>query len=507
MKILGQETSSSIIAKTNTLLDNIKKPTSIKETKKNILELSKLRDEMLRFSFNTSFPEMLISSSAVDIENKAENKADFVKQLKLFREFANLKRYTFNRLKVSLAANRILYNMYKRKKLSKVSDYLPYNGGYLAQIIHYGEPALRAYTNLMGIMKRKFGSENDEGRYVITLISDNKKISLKVHSKEKIEEKIKEKYGEGVIIDIKKEKSQPFLVRKKSNRVAIAAAYATMASEKTNKIIMNDLKCTTDISGTISSSTTDSPDNDNSNKDNLNNDNTNNSLFKLYASLLKERGFSEDTRIDLLEGHENFKDLLYSKGLLINEKEELILSQEVSQKLSKKRRYYNKLVVDEAVNNFSWDIFYYFMTQPKRIRASSPLFHGLSTYINAYVNDYINEKQSDINEKQLEECFKIFDFLKIQGISNPIKMIKKKLKIEPFVNVPGDILGAVILNMSGKSLDWCSSTFAVDAQKVAETVKRISYLSTKDKVLKGKNGKISDRAKKFLKVLEEDKDI
>lgn len=427
------KSSALIVAEANDFLDKLPQPSSEKDAEKAVHALSNLKEDMLISGFSATFPEMLISVS----KEFDEGQSDLPKQLKIFREFANMKRYALNRVRISLAAHRILLNMMKRGHNYDIAQCLPYNGAHLHQLIYLGEPAIRAYNSLQRIMSIQ---GNQEDAYIATLQHNNKKVNFVIQSNQNLEEKIKRIYGpDAVLVEVKKKKTAPPLVMKRSSRTAIATAYAALAAQKVY-----------------------SEKNDGSLK----------AEHTAYAEAISKYGLSSDARLDAMEGEgfEDIKDQLYSKGLMIYENESLQLAPEVLSQISKRRARYNSTIVKDAEKRFAADIFHFLMAEPKRVRSSLPIFPGIS---------------SDMNEEQ-------FSFLSLVS-EDAVGLVRKKLELETSgPNLPGKVLGATLLYLAGKH-NW-REDFGVSESEVLKAANTLSpYLS------KG----TSDQAKKFMELTKE----
>lgn len=409
-------------------------PQSIKEVKKVIDTLSKYKESMMSAGFNATFPELMV---AISREFESEGQSDMLKQLRSFREFANMKRNVLNRARVALTAHKILLNMMQRGKVYQMASYLPYNGHYLYELIYLGEPAVRAY-NCMQILLSKRNGDIEES-YNITVRVDGKSTTFKVFSRAKLEEKVKRDYGPNAnIVSIRKTEASPPLVKQQSARIAISAAYAALAARQVYAIQLEPKKT---------------------------------EEHARYADLLAKYKLGSDTRLDLMEGHEELKDVLYSKGLLIDEYGMQKLPPTVISSIIKKRTFYNNSTMKEAENQFATDVFHYFITEPKRVRSSLSLYPGISTEVNASQ----------------------FEFLSKVEMGDPIGLVEEKFKFESVgPNLPGKVLGAAFVHLSaGKSVEWCSKKFGIGEVELKNAVKQLStYRDT------------SEQGKKFLELMK-----
>ena len=416
------EDSFYLISEANIFLDTLKKPESEKEIEKNLETLSYLRNRMVFLGFGSTLPEIVPAKNLEDVGS------DFYKQVKIFRELVSLRRNTLNRVRVAIAAHKIAYNSLKRGRKYDFIDYLPFDGSYLNQIINFGEPAVRAYNRLMEIL-----SNRGEPIYKVRMKDGTEKVIDPCSIENSMFS-----LGEEEIINIKREEQKP-LVRRKSVRVAISAAYACMAAEKILSLGIN-LGMSKE--------------------------------HEEYSKILKNYGFSEDVRVDLLEGHEQLKEDLYSKGLLVYENENDRLTDEVLRSIKNRRDYINSNVTKLAVFSIASDVFHFLISEPLRIRSTLPLIPTMDTTPRA--------------DK--------FSFLNFVDVENPIEVVRKKMELESYgLNMKSELLAASIMFYYGKPIEWCSETFGVSLEEVKEGVKKISPFI-----------KASGKAKEFVEYLRKD---
>ena len=408
------EDSAYLVSRVNEYLDSAKElsETALVETR--LQELSNLKETMIAAGFNATFPEMLMAVPKSDLDPEA--RSDLSNQLKKLRESANMKRYTYNRMRVALASHRILFNMLRRGKVYDVAKHIPYDGAYLTRLVYLGEPAVQAYGYLMKI----FSDSQQEPGYLATIMHEGKLISLNLHSEKNLDEKIKKTYGDDAYLVSLKKVVAPPLVRFKSVRVAIASAYAIQAANRIYPEIESKSKL-------------------------------HSKEHEAYAAEISKFGISKDARIDMMEGHEALKDELYSKGLMVYENESLTLLPEIVSSISKRKSSYGSAVIREADKQFSNDVFHFFMVEPKRVRSSLPLYPGISMTF-------------DPNT---------FTFIKnVTEIDDPVGVVQEKLKLETFSKV-GRALGPALIYLSTKRLDWCAKEFDVDKEEITKAADQI----------------------------------
>ena len=426
--------STSLIAESNEFLDRLQAPKTMKEVERNIATIARIKEEMLSAGFNASYPEMMLATRKEFLDEDAIS--DLPKQLREFREFANLKRYTLNRIRVALASHKILYNMMQRGTTYEMAEHLPYNGQYLYDMIYSGEPAVRAYNAMQAILSRR--KEDNGGDYTVVLSVNGEKQTVKLQSDQNLGDRVKRIYGEGAtVLSVTRRNNEPQLVRNRSTRVAVAAAYSKAAAKK---VYIHAEKMGPKMT----------------------------EQHAKYATVLAKYGLSSDARIDLLEKREALDDELYSKGLLTEENEVTKLDSEIIESISKKRKAHNNATIKEAEKLFADDVMHFFVSEPKRTRSSYPLFPGIST---------------EVDDR--------YSFLQVLDIDHPQKIIDNKLKLEAMVPMQSKQLGAALMHLSGKSAEWCEEKFGIPANEIKEaSVKLAPYLKHS-----------SAQAKKFLEAM------
>ncbi|MEM4133886.1 MAG: DUF530 family protein [Candidatus Micrarchaeia archaeon] len=435
MVVRSLRDSTLLIAEANSFLDRLERPKTLKEIESNLHSLSRIKEEMLAAGFNATFPELMLNIKTELADD--EISSDLSKQLRNLREFANLKKYTLNRVKVAIASHNILYNMFQRGTVYAFADYLPYNGQYLYELIYLGEPAIRAYNALNIILSQK--KENKSGEYTVVISVDGKKQKIKLDSNQNLGERVRRVYGEGAtILSITKRNTEKPLVNGRSNRIAIASAYARLAASLVYPKLSNSQLFT-------------------------------NEKHKIYSSILSKHGLSSDTRIDLLDEREDLEDELYSKNLLFEENNIKVLHPDVINAITKNRKRFNKETVKEAERLLSEDIFYFFMAESKKARTAYPLFKGIS---------------NEIDER--------FDFMnKVIG-NNSVPLIKEKLALESLVPTSSKELSAVLLLNSGRKKEWCMEKFGLSEAELEEAKSKLApYLKN-----------VSSQAREFLDLLK-----
>ncbi|MCX8202379.1 MAG: DUF530 domain-containing protein [Candidatus Micrarchaeota archaeon] len=436
MVVRSLRDSTLLIAEANSFLDRLERPKTMKEIETNLRSLTHIKDEMMAAGFNATFPELMLNLKAELTDE--ELPSDISKQLRSLREFANLKKYTLNRVKIAIASHNILYNMLQRGTVYPFAEYLPYDGQYLYDLIYLGEPAIRAYNAINTILSQK--EESKGGEYTVVISIDGKKQKIKLDSNQNLGERVKRVYGDGAtILSITKRSTEKPLVNGRSNRVAIASAYARLA---TTIVYPKFTK------GPIFT----------------------NEIHKIYSSILSKHGLSSETRIDLIETREELEDELYSKKLLFEQNNVKILHPDVVQAITKNRKKVNRETVKEAERLLSEDIFYFFMTESKKTRTAYPLFKGISGEVDARLS-----------------------FLNKSFAKNSIEIIKEKITLESLVPTSSKELAAVLMLNSGKSKEWCMQKFNLSEAELDAAKSKLSpYLKN-----------VSSQAKEFLDLLRQ----
>ena len=427
--------STLLIAEANNFLDRLERPKTVKEIEQNLTSLARIKEEMMSAGFNATFPELMFNIKAELADDEVPS--DVTRQLKSLREFANLKKYTLNRVRIAIAAHNILYNMLQRGNSYGFANYLPFNGQYLYELIYLGEPAIRAYNAVNLILSQK--KDEKGGEFTVIISVEGNKETLKLDSNQNLGDRIKRIYGEGAsILSITRKKVELPLVNGRSNRVAIAAAYAQLAAKNvypklTGKVSLKEEK------------------------------------HKAYAEVLSKYGLSSDTRVDLIEDREALEDELYSKKLLFEQNNSKVLDPKVVESINKNRKKFNREIVKEAENLLGEDIFFFFMSESKKARTTYPLFKGVS---------------SEIDER--------FVFLNKLEVGKAKDLIMEKTTLEALVPTSSRELAAVLVLNSGKPKAWCMERFKISEQELDEAKTKLTpYLKS-----------VSSQAKEFLDLIK-----
>jgi len=479
------KTTSLIVAEANHFLDNLRKPITIQEVESNLSYLSDLKDMMLRNEFSTRFN---VTPTHSDVEElSGEDKAELKRQLRIFRDFSNLKRYSLNRVRVAIASHKILYNMLKRNRVYPVADYFPYNGSYLRDLILYGEPTVKAYSSILRIISMP--SKEEISGFVVTVEHPQGKERLVLTSTQNLEEKIKKAYGQdAVITSIARRKLSPPIIGKQSMRIAVATGYSIYATRKIIKELENkELNVTEanteaiEIGSTGINCMKKTEENKYQKKqgeDPENNKNKMNTKYKEYVNILQQYGLSPDTRIDLFEGHLTLKDILFSKNLIDNIEGPINLDTDVERVITEKRAEYSSKVVNEANLAFAFDVFSFFLTESRRTRSTYPLFQGISA--------------------DFKECYSFLSTLRPVINCDPFSVLKEKIELEKITNVRSDLVGLSCLHIHGVSIQWCAKNFNINENELETALKELKpYLEQ----IKNKK-RTSKKSQQFVELIK-----
>ena len=343
------ETSSSgaLIAQANRFMDSIGEPASLDDLVRNLQELERFKEEMGNRGFGAPFAGMAEAKRAEELE-EAEAR-DIKKQVRKMKELANAKRFTLNRVRVAIAANKIAMRAMARD-MAEVVRSLPLGGNYIAQLVRHGEHAAHSYGVLLDAMSDA-GKANESSVLVTVEREENgRKVRerIRLMSDQKVEARIRRAYGEGArVVSTEVRKPKNALVRSRSARVCVASAYASRASAQAAKDF--DSKIRRD------------------------------SRMAAYVEVMRRNGISDLSAIeDDDDRYFSVMGQLERKGLAQKGEEGYVLDETVVDAVEERRRELRAKAARLASEALALDLFKYYMSTPARKRESEPLFPGLA---------------------------------------------------------------------------------------------------------------------------------
>ncbi|MFA5108361.1 MAG: DUF530 family protein [Candidatus Micrarchaeia archaeon] len=218
----------------NDYLDSLEP--SMQNAKKRIDKLNSYKAQMIIAGFDAPF-RTLVAKAREDLqENSADEAADQRKHTKQIRYIASLKKFTLNRVRVAVAAHRLVQAL-EDANLAFLAKYLPLNGSYRKILTDSGENAAEAYHGLISIFEQKRYPIRTASA-LISLMQDGVEIerTIQVDANKNAKETIEKSFGKKAkVLEVRLSRKSAGLIKNYSTKVAIfsmAAAYASAHAAK-----------------------------------------------------------------------------------------------------------------------------------------------------------------------------------------------------------------------------------------------------------------------------------
>ncbi|MFH1448671.1 MAG: DUF530 family protein, partial [Candidatus Micrarchaeota archaeon] len=334
--------STNIVAYANRFLDSLDfgedEPDARRELERTIEKLSELKREMLFQGFNAPFISMLARSRS-EFEGMSESDSqDLAKQLDMVREIASSKKFTLNRVRVSLTACRMALEALDDGDID-FARALPLKGDYLSALISKSD-LLHPYYTIMEVLERECGKRS-KIVFTISYVLDGKRTTTKVSigKHHDIDGYVKQIYGEETKILGSRVFNVPeLLVKKRSARICLAIAYSKLGYRSAMPEIHK-----------ISKS----------------------KKLKGYRDVMLSEGLNPDARIDLVEKYDGVKNTLLEMKLGTHIDGRFTLDDELSALLALKRKTTRKTSAENTKMIFAFYLFRHFILKSKRSREGS----------------------------------------------------------------------------------------------------------------------------------------
>ncbi|MCK4714824.1 MAG: DUF530 family protein, partial [Candidatus Aenigmarchaeota archaeon] len=358
------------------------------------------------------------------------------------KELSNAKKFTLNRARVAIVANKIAMRMLARN-MKEVVCSLPLGGNYIAQLVRHGEHAIESYSVLLEALSGA-GRELESNVVVTIERQENGKIvreKIKLMSDQNITERVRRVYGTNArVVSTEIRRSQDSLVRSRSVRACVASAYASLASAKAAQEFDSRIR-----------------------KD---------SRMTAYVEVMKNNGLSDLSALEK-DDDRYFKVMeeLEGKGLAEKGEEGYVLDEELVDRVEDRRRRLKARAARLASEALALDLFKYYMGTPARRRESEPMFPSLS---------------GTLSVKQV----RMFGSLSRRlGVEDAGSLLLEKIDSERLsAGIRGDLFGAALFSLrSSKKGKWCAEFFGVVQEELKEARGKVEAL------LSG-----GERARKFM---------
>lgn len=419
--------STTLISSANGFLDECtalkleKNSSKKKETlKKNVSKLQEYRTEMKRAGFNSPFLGLL-SMTRQEVEDSSEEESqDLAKQIEKIQNLARMKKYSLNRVRVALAAHKAALGIIQGGLEAQMLEELPLDGNYISAIVSAREAGLHAFKSLMNLLEAN--AEKEKTIFVtVEFEKEGKKEqkTFKLASAKNIEEKIKRDFGASArIVSTRMGKSSDALVRKRSARACLSAAYAAAAFKQAAA-----------------------------------NTSRRSALLGEYTRLMAENGLDGSARLDVVEGFESVKKKMSASGLGTFENEEFVLKEELKHEMARERAVLRDVCERKAKRMLALDLFNYFMLFPRKEREKGTVFPALNASVSKEKLEFLNEALRETLETE-----------------DAAGIVLRKLEAEKLaLKLDSKAFGAAFAFFSTpKSLEWCAKHFKVEERKMKE---------------------------------------
>ena len=475
--------SLALLTKANTLLDEIGGSDAAERfDPTNTLILEDMRSQMSELGFASPLM-FLIQQTKDEMEIEPEDAADARKHMREIKYIANLKKFTFNRVRVALAAHKIAEGMKLRH--DPALQFLPLGGEYVAQMAKAGNAAVFAYGEVMDEFTR---GRRAHDRYTAIVNyrdkkGENKSVEFKLSMSEKISDKVKYIYGDSAEVkSIKISKAEPPLIKSKASRIALLTAFASQSALEVKREMLEDEK-----------------------KD---------SRLQLYNNILRKAGIMPDTPLEAFEEEEQFSSVvkeLAAKGLLAGARtenesrkksknesrkeagkeaknetgnESMIGESDEGSNKERKEMAGTELMLEESLADEIFErqakarsemfvrtserlllpIFKFYMTRNEAEREQGNIYPSLATSP--------TEKQLDI--------LNLLSHRSLKGIPLASRLVARKLEAEGMSSgIPAPAFGAAFLSLeANKDMKSCANMFGVAENEVKSAVSKLESVRT-----------------------------
>ncbi|GEM_PF-3576094 len=423
------EISSSgvLIARANRFLDSLAEPMNADEVVRNLQELERFKEEMARRGFNTPFVSMAQAKRAEDLGE--EEVQDIKKQIRKMKEFANAKRFTLNRLRVAIAANKIAMRVLSRNM--EILGSLPVGGNYIAQLIRHGEHAAHSYGVLLSVLSESEDEPESSVMITIEYKKDGKKVKERVRllSAKNIAARVKRAYGENArVLSTEIRKAQSALIRSKSVRACVASAYAARASGQVAEEFDSKIR--------------------------------KNSKMAAYVEAMKRNGIADVSALEDDDKYFKIMEELEKQGLAQKAEEGYVLDENIIDDVEARRRELRGRAARIAAESLALDLFKYYMSTPIRKRESEPMFPSLT---------------STLTVKQVRMFTSLSRRLEVEDAGS---LLLEKIDSERFsAGIKGELFGASLFSLrSRKSIEWCAEFFGIEEEELKEVRGKVEAL-------------------------------
>ncbi len=462
--------SLALVTKANVLLDEIGGSDAAERfDPTNTLILEDMRSQMSELGFASPLL-FLIQQTKDEMGCEPEDAADMRKHMRDIKYVANLKKFTFNRVRVALAAHKIAEGMKLRH--DPALQFLPLGGEYVAQMAKAGNAAVFAYGEVMDEFTR---GRRAHDRYTAIVNYRDKKgmdksVEFRLSMAEKISEKVKYIYGDSAEVrSIRLSKAEPPLIKSKASRIALLTAFASQSALEVKREMLDD-------------------ENERGKKG---------SKLKEYNNVLRKAGIAPDTPLEAFAEDEQFSCVmkeLAAKGLLAGPEagkkardkanESMIGDRDEGSNAARKEGAGGERALEESLADEIFErqarmrsemfvrtserlllpIFKFYMTRSEAEREQGNIYPSLAT---------------SPTEKQLD-VLNLLSHRSLRGIPLISRLVARKLEAEgTSAGIPAAAFGAAFLSLETKrDVKSCANLFGVPENEARDAISKISATRT-----------------------------
>lgn len=418
--------SLSLVHEANALLDELDEKGADAFS---LERLEEMRGQMLAGGFSAPFASVMAATRSEADDWSAAESEDVKKQIGNIRYVAALKKFTLNRVRTAIAAQRIS-NALNLLGYAQYVKYLPLGGSYRKMLFASHPVAVECYHKLMShFTAHAFEADAATASVELEGLGDGAKIQVDLASVEGAEEKIRELFGpDALVANLKKTKKKVGLIRSYSGKVALFCAASILGSQAAEGK-MNE-----------------KPEKD--------------GRVLAYNSILAKYKIYPDAALSEVEGFEKAKKELVKAGFMTEDAGDFELEETIAASIAARRRMRKKFA-ESAAQEFVFGVllrFYVNLNEAARKTAGLP-----STQISP------DEKQLAVMAHIAPEKFPLSHIPKV--VAEKIEFEGKSIPLAPEVWGPAFVCARGHLDAA-----WAAKEFAGDEKEIAGAVPMLSSL-------------------------------
>lgn len=417
--------SMSAVFEANSLLDSIDEKGADEFA---LSRLEEIRTQMIIAGFNTPFASVLAATRAEGDDWSAQDGEDMRKQVGNMRYIASLKKFTLNRVRTAIAAQKTFAAL-REIGMEDAAAHLPLGGSYRKMLLSRGHYAVEAYRKLMSSFATH--AFDYEGAAATIMVDGGAgemvKREVMLSGTEGAAEKLLGMFGPDTKIGkVEKRQRKAGLIRNYSAKVALLCA-ASLAGAKVADAQMGK---------------------------------TDDEKVAKYNLFLKRHGLSENADLSDTEGLQKIKEHAVQEGHMRKVDGEYVLEDEFAEALAKRRKHGKKIAEEAACG----------------IVLRALMRHYVSMNENGRKAGGIPSAMPSPSEKQLAVLAHIAP--KDYPVAHLPKVVAEKIAMEakspPFK--PQEWGPAFVCARANVDAEWAGGEFGVDATGVEGALQSMKSL-------------------------------